>query len=74
MTEEEAAAAASPEELVMGQKITDLGDKIKEAKAAGKPKEEWDPLLKEMLALKVSRSLYHDTCSLRNRLPNFIAG
>jgi hypothetical protein len=50
MTEEQ------PEELAMGQKITDLGNQVKEAKGAGKPKEEWDPILKEMLALKVSRN------------------
>jgi len=54
MTEQEAEKAPSPEELAMGQKITDLGNKIKEAKAAGKPKEEWDPILKEMLNVKVS--------------------
>lgn len=56
MTEQEAEAASSPEELAMGQKITDLGNKIKDAKAEGKPKEEWDPFLKEMLSLKVSVS------------------
>jgi hypothetical protein len=42
MTEEEITA-----------KIGALGDQIKNAKAEKKPKEEWDPLLKEMLALKV---------------------
>lgn len=48
MTEEE----ISPEELALGQKITDLGNQIKEAKTSGKPKEEWDPLLQQMLAAK----------------------
>ena len=37
----------------LSQKITELGEQIKKAKADGKPKEEWDPLLKEMLLLKV---------------------
>ncbi len=49
MTEQE----VSPEEVAMGQKITDLGNQIKEAKTAGKSKDEWDPLLQEMLATKV---------------------
>ena len=49
MTEQE----ISPEEVALGQKITDLGNQIKEAKANGKPKEEWDPLLQQMLAAKV---------------------
>ena len=35
-------------------KISELGNAIKTAKAEKKPKEEWDPLLQEMLALKVS--------------------
>ena len=35
-------------------KINELGNAIKTAKAEKKPKEEWDPLLQEMLALKVS--------------------
>lgn len=43
-TEEEIAALTS--------KITELGNQIKDAKAAKKPKEEWDPLLQEMLAAK----------------------
>eukprot|EP00977_Amphora_coffeiformis_P000250 scaffold75_cov165-Amphora_coffeaeformis.AAC.26 len=33
-------------------KIGELGDQIKAAKTAKKPNEEWDPILKEMLALK----------------------
>ena len=41
-TEEEIAA-----------KIGELGDQIKAAKAEKKPKEEWDPILKEMLDMKV---------------------
>lgn len=48
MTEQE----ISPEEVALGQKITDLGNQIKEAKTNGKPKEEWDPLLQQMLAAK----------------------
>lgn len=35
-------------------KIGSLGDAIKAAKAEKKPKDEWDPLLKEMIALKIS--------------------
>lgn len=38
----------------MTAKITALGDEIKAAKQAGKPKEEWDPVLQEMLALKAT--------------------
>eukprot|EP00980_Cylindrotheca_fusiformis_P022248 scaffold9153_cov121-Cylindrotheca_fusiformis.AAC.12 len=41
----------STEEEISKQ-IADLGEKIKEAKSEKKPKEEWDPLLKDMLALK----------------------
>ena len=37
----------------MGEQITELGNQIKEAKTAGQSKEVWDPLLKEMLRLKV---------------------
>ena len=33
-------------------KIAELGEAIKTAKAEKKPKEEWDGVLKEMLALK----------------------
>lgn len=40
------------EEEITG-KIVALGDQIKQAKTEKKPKEEWDPLLQEMLALKV---------------------
>lgn len=36
--------------------IASLGEKIKQAKADKKPKEEWDPFLEEMLALKVRAS------------------
>lgn len=42
---------STEEELT--QKIADCGEQIKAAKTAKKPKEEWDPILKEMLALKV---------------------
>ena len=51
MTEQE----ISPEEVALGQKITDLGNQIKEAKTNGQPKEEWDPLLQQMIAAKVRR-------------------
>mmetsp|Transcript_29276 Transcript_29276/g.41453 ORF Transcript_29276/g.41453 Transcript_29276/m.41453 type:complete len:608 (-) Transcript_29276:70-1893(-) len=40
----------SPEEI--GTKITELGEAIKVAKSEKKPKEEWEPILKEMLAMK----------------------
>lgn len=40
----------------IGAKIAELGESIKQAKADKKPKEEWDPLLQEMLAQKVSLS------------------
>ena len=42
------------EEQEIAAKIGDLGEQIKAAKAEKKPKEEWEPILKEMLALKVS--------------------
>ena len=53
MGEEAKAPEMSPEEAEMTKQIGELGDKIKEAKAAKKPKEEWDPILQEMLAMKV---------------------
>ena len=65
MTEEqplpqEAASASNPEEeeaeVQLGEQITTLGTQIKEAKTAGQSKEEWDPMLKEMLRLKVCTS------------------
>ena len=40
------------------QQIATLGNAIKDAKAAKKPKEEWDPLLQEMLALKVRKIIH----------------
>lgn len=40
----------------IGAKIAELGESIKQAKADKKPKEEWDPLLQEMLAQKVRLS------------------
>lgn len=43
---------STEEELT--KQIADLGEQIKQAKADKKPKEEWDPILKEMLALKVN--------------------
>lgn len=53
----EAAAAAEelklpPEALEIKTKVASIADQIKTAKSEKKPKEEWDPLLKEMLALK----------------------
>lgn len=42
---------SSEEEL--SKQITELGEKIKEAKKEKKPKEEWDPYLQQMLAAKV---------------------
>jgi WHEP-TRS domain len=38
-------------------KIAQLGETVKQAKADKKPKEEWEPALQEMLALKVCRLL-----------------
>ena len=37
----------------LNKQIADLGEQIKQAKADKKPKEEWEPILKEMLELKV---------------------
>jgi len=42
----------SETEEEMGGKIAALGEQIKQAKDAGKPKEEWDGYLQEMLSLK----------------------
>ena len=42
----------SETEEEMTAKITALGAAIAEAKSAGKPKEEWDATLQEMLSLK----------------------
>jgi uncharacterized coiled-coil DUF342 family protein len=41
------------EEQELTKKIGELGEQIKQAKADKKSKEEWDPILKEMVALKV---------------------
>ena len=41
---------SSEEEIT--KKIAELGEQIKAAKAAKKPKEEWDPILQEMFGLK----------------------
>ncbi|KAL7566024.1 hypothetical protein ACA910_011043 [Epithemia clementina (nom. ined.)] len=43
----------SETEEAMTAKITALGEAISAAKAEGKPKEEWDGILQEMLSLKV---------------------
>ena len=42
------------EEQEIAAKIGELGEQIKAAKAEKKAKEEWEPILNEMLALKVS--------------------
>jgi len=42
----------------LSKKISELGDAIKAAKADGKSKEEWDPLLKEMLDMKVCMCMF----------------
>lgn len=42
------------EEQEIAAKIGELGEQIKAAKTEKKPKEEWEPILNEMLALKVS--------------------
>ena len=42
---------SSEEELTI--KITDLAEQVKNAKAAKQPKEEWDPILQELLAAKL---------------------
>ena len=41
----------------LNEQIADLAEQIKKAKEEKKPKEEWDPILKDMLALKVIPSL-----------------
>ena len=46
-------AEVDPAIAELSAQIAKLGVSISEAKQAKKPKEEWDPLLKEMLALKV---------------------
>ena len=43
---------AEESEEDLSNKIKALGDAIKEAKAAKKPKEEWESILKDMLSLK----------------------
>ncbi|KAL7494781.1 hypothetical protein ACHAWT_005593 [Skeletonema menzelii] len=53
MSTPEEAAAADPAITALTEQISKLGVSIAEAKQAKKPKEEWDPLLKEMLALKL---------------------
>lgn len=50
-TSSTSTSMSTKEEL--GQKIAELGEAIKQAKADKKPKEEWDPILQEMLAAKV---------------------
>lgn len=51
-----AAAAAAPEDpavVELTNQIASLGTSIAEAKKAKQPKEEWDPLLQQMLSLKL---------------------
>ncbi|KAL9181183.1 hypothetical protein ACHAXT_009988 [Thalassiosira profunda] len=57
MSAEEAAAAAAevdPAIAELTNQIASLGTSIAEAKKAKQPKEEWDPLLQQMLALKLA--------------------
>jgi hypothetical protein len=42
----------------ISSKIAQLGETIKQAKAEKKPKEDWEPALQEMLALKVSNVFF----------------
>lgn len=56
--EQPAAAAPAAEEVdpaivELTNQITSLGTSIAEAKKAKQPKDEWDPLLQQMLALKI---------------------
>ena len=46
------------EEQEIAAKIGELGEQIKAAKAEKKAKEEWEPILNEMLALKVRVLLF----------------
>ena len=48
------ATTGMSEEQEIAAKIGELGEQIKAAKTEKKPKEEWEPILNEMLALKVS--------------------
>jgi len=50
---EEAAAAATPAAEELTNQIGALATSITEAKTAKQPKDEWDPLLQQMLALKL---------------------
>ena len=52
------------EEEELNKQIADLGAQIKKAKDEKKPKEEYDPILKEMLALKVIYSSIHGSIDL----------
>ncbi|EED96515.1 hypothetical protein THAPSDRAFT_261027, partial [Thalassiosira pseudonana CCMP1335] len=42
-----------PAVVELTNQIANLGTSISDAKKAKQPKEEWDPLLQQMLALKV---------------------
>eukprot|EP00804_Cyclotella_cryptica_P019897 CCRYP_007806-RA/>CCRYP_007806-RA protein AED:0.02 eAED:0.02 QI:192/1/1/1/0.75/0.4/5/4183/623 len=53
MSSEETAPAEDPAVVELTAQIANLGTSISEAKKANQPKEEWDPLLQQMLALKV---------------------
>ncbi len=54
-------------------KIAQLGETVKQAKTEKKPKEEWEPALQEMLALKVrhpsSLGFWDGTASYVHFLP-----
>eukprot|EP00592_Proboscia_alata_P006917 CAMPEP_0194360086 /NCGR_PEP_ID=MMETSP0174-20130528/7386_1 /TAXON_ID=216777 /ORGANISM="Proboscia alata, Strain PI-D3" /LENGTH=613 /DNA_ID=CAMNT_0039131371 /DNA_START=79 /DNA_END=1920 /DNA_ORIENTATION=- len=52
MSSEEQTPPLSPEGQEITTRINELGVAIKAAKSEKKPKEEWDPLLKEMIDLK----------------------
>ena len=50
------STAILTDEERLNAQIAELAEKIKKAKQENMPKEEWDPTLKEMLALKVTPS------------------
>jgi len=53
MSSDETAPAEDPAVVELTAQIANLGTSISDAKKANQPKEEWDPLLQQMLALKV---------------------
>ena len=64
MSTPEEAATADPAITALTEQISKLGVSIAEAKQAKKPKEEWDPLLKEMLALKLEYKAKTGHCNV----------